>query len=78
MENETKKELGYLKEDIGIIKRIYSRLYLVRGDLEAIEKMRIKSEAIKGLISGISDRTSILMEMLLGELNEKSRTDKES
>ncbi|OGJ21214.1 hypothetical protein A3K73_06225 [Candidatus Pacearchaeota archaeon RBG_13_36_9] len=77
MENDSRNETGkkgkVITEEIGAIKRIYSRLYFVRGDIEAIEKMEIKSEAIKGLISGISNRTEILMEMLLGELNEKSR-----
>jgi len=72
MENNSneanKKEKG--RDKFEAIRLIYSRLHLMRGDIEAIERVSIENQAIKGLISGISTRAEILMEMLLGELNK--------
>jgi hypothetical protein len=74
--NKPDKTEKRIKEEIGTIKRIYSRLYFMRGDIEAIEKIKVKSAPIKDLVLEISDRINILKEMLSGELNEQSRIDK--
>jgi uncharacterized protein YeeX (DUF496 family) len=50
-------------EDPRVVRRIVSKLCFIREDLEAIEKLDIKTEEIKQIIKGMRSRAELLMDI---------------
>jgi len=51
-------------EDKQVIRKIVSRLCFMRSDLEAIEKLDIKTQEIKQILNGIKSRVELLLSMV--------------
>ena len=54
-----------MKESEQTIRRIISRLYFIRKDLEAIDELEIKSEEVKKIISEMREKAEFLYKMFL-------------
>ena len=54
-----------MKESEQTIRRIISRLYFIRKDLEAIDELEIKSEEVKKIISEMREKAEFLYQMFL-------------
>lgn len=52
-----------VKEDESTIRKIVSRLSFIRGDLEEIGKINIRTPEVKKIIDEIKDKTEELMDI---------------
>ena len=57
-------------EDEHTIRRLVSRLCFIRSDLEAVEKLNIKSEEIKQIVKAMKSRVDLLMDIFFPKRKE--------